>query len=194
MAENIYNKLYKTKDWPIQIYKHGKLKACVCPIEKLASKLFVCFTGFQKLYTQTWRNRTIQGQTFYSELQATWKHDGKRNMRHQFKLKVFYLIWLRIQWGLMVVSTDNKIHVNFTHRCFHGAWSVLSFSLKVNWWSIFYYSLHRHLNELIKRVQLLSNKAFLIKVRTDDNPTGLLPQVHCDFITFIILIIQLCNR
>lgn len=83
---------------------------------------------------------------------------------------------------------DTKKLLLIRYRLFSIRRHVLWFCLQFNLWWIFNNSLNRHLNKLIKWIQLLSNKAFFFKVRTYNNPTCFLPQIRCYFFPFIITI------
>jgi len=81
--------------------------------------------------------------------------------------------------------------MKLTHRTLNSATSVLGLSLQVNLWCIFNNPLYRHLYKLVKRVELLPDQSLLIKVGTDDNPTGFLPKVWCDL--SVVIIFKLCS-
>lgn len=78
------------------------------------------------------------------------------------------------------------------YRSLGCATCVLRFSLQVDLRRIFDNALHRHLDELVERVQLLTNQTLLVEIRRDDNPAGLLPQVRGDVIPFL-LFIEFCR-
>ena len=66
-------------------------------------------------------------------------------------------------------------HSVYAYRSFRVSSHVQRLRLQVNLRGVFYNSLYRHLDKLVKGIQLLPNETFLIKIRTDDNPTGFLP-------------------
>ena len=89
----------------------------------------------------------------------------------------------------LVVRMPNATYWSFC-ICSHVKW----FRLEVNFRGIFDNSLHRHLNKLVKRIQLLSNEALLVKIRTDDDPAGLLPQIPSDFLSLILCISNIYEK
>ena len=76
------------------------------------------------------------------------------------------------------------------YRSFQCPRCVLSLSLQIYGWGVLHDSLYRHLDELIKGVELLPHQTLLIKVWADDDPAGLLPHVCCHLFSFILLIQQ----
>ena len=89
----------------------------------------------------------------------------------------------------LVVRMPNATYWSFC-ICSHVKW----FRLEVNFRGIFDNSLHRHLNKLVKRIQLLSNEALLVKIRTDDDPAGLLPQIPSYFLSLILPISNIYDK
>jgi len=67
---------------------------------------------------------------------------------------------------------------------------MLRFGLQVDLRRVFDDPLNRHLYELVERVELLAHESLLVKIRTDDDPARLLPEVGCDLGVFIVL--KLC--
>ena len=86
------------------------------------------------------------------------------------------IVGIKAYWGLSICSHVKRLR------------------LQINFRRVFYNSLHRHLNELVKRIQLLSNETFLVKIRTDDNPTGFLPQIPRNFFSFILSITNIYDK
>ena len=75
-----------------------------------------------------------------------------------------------------------------TDRRFHLSGGVLGLRLQVDGRRVLHNPLHRHLDKLVKRVQLLADQALLVEVGVDDDPAGLLPQLRGDLLLVLILV------
>lgn len=62
-----------------------------------------------------------------------------------------------------------------THSIFDFSSGVLGFRLEIYLWGILHNTLHRHLDELVERVQLLSHQTLFIEICVNDDPACFLP-------------------
>lgn len=75
------------------------------------------------------------------------------------------------------------------YRCLDFTGRMLSLGLQIDGRRILDDALHRHLNELIETVQLLTHQALLVEVRIDDDPAGLLPDLVRDLLMVLLLLL-----
>ena len=59
---------------------------------------------------------------------------------------------------------------------------IFGLSIEFNFRSLLDNFLDGHLDEFVKRVELLPHESLLIKIGADHHPTGFLPVLGCDFI------------
>jgi hypothetical protein len=73
-----------------------------------------------------------------------------------------------------------------THRILNFTRRMLSLSLQLNRRRLRDNALHRHLNEFVETVELLSDETLVVEVSVDDDPTSLLPQLIGDLLILFI--------